>query len=126
MLDLKCMYVKMYKPMTTANTTMPISEVRKDLFNIMSKVQKPGVAYTVTENGRPTAVILSADEFESIIETLEIMHQYPNIMSEIAQARREYEAGKYITLDEYFSRKKKYVPTRIARKGAKATRSRTR
>ena len=112
--------------MLSTKTTLPISEVRKDLFKIASNVQKPGVAYTVTENGRPTAVILSVDEFESIIETLEIMHQYPNIVDEIAQARRDYDAGKYITLDQYLSRKKKYVPSRTARKGTKTTRSRTR
>lgn len=112
--------------MTTVKTTMPISEVRKDLFRIMGNVQKPGVAYTVTENGRPTAVILSANEFESLIETLGVMHEYPAIVREIAQARRDYAAGKYVTLDEYFSRKKKYVSSRLARQGAKAARTRAR
>ncbi len=97
--------------MHSANTTLPISEVRRDIFQITTRVQKPGVTFTVTENGRPKAVILSADEFESLIETLEIIHEYPAVMKAIENSRNEYRQGKYVTLDQ-FDTKKTYVSSR--------------
>lgn len=109
--------------MQSVKTTLPISQVRRDIFQITTKVQKPGVTYTVTENGRPTAVILSADEFESLIETLEIMHEYPDVMDAINRSRREFEQGKYVTLDELFPRKSYVSPRRTAKRTKTARKS---
>ncbi len=80
-------------------TTLPISEARKKIFNIAEDVQKPGNYYTLTEKGRPKAVIMSAEEFESIMENLEILSN-PRIMDEIRRAEKEYERGDYVTLDK--------------------------
>lgn len=47
-------------------TTVPISEARKNIFSIASEVQNPNVYYTLTERGRPKAVLISAEKFESL------------------------------------------------------------
>ena len=60
-------------------TTLPISEARKKIFKIAEDVQEPSRHYTLTEKGRPKAVIISADEFESWQETLEIMREFPDL-----------------------------------------------
>jgi prevent-host-death family protein len=49
-------------------STLSISEARKKFFTIAEDVQKPGAYYTLTERGRPKAVIVSADRFESLME----------------------------------------------------------
>lgn len=84
-------------------TTLPISEARKKIFKIAEKVQKPSTYYTLTEKGRPKAVIMSAEEFESWQETLEVMREFPNLDKEIKEIDRAVKSGEYkkwTTLDE--------------------------
>lgn len=49
-------------------TTLSISEARKRFFAIAEEVQQPNNYYTLTERGKPKAVIVSADYFESLLE----------------------------------------------------------
>jgi len=81
-------------------TTLPISEARKKIFDIAKEVQKPNKYYTLTERGRPKAVIMSALEFESWAETLDVMKDFPNLDKDIKEARREFKKGDYIILED--------------------------
>jgi prevent-host-death family protein len=85
-------------------TTLPISEARKKIFKIAEKVQKPAVYYTLTEKGRPKVVVLSADEFESWQETLEVMRIFPKLGKDIERAEKEYKKGDYLTLEKVLSK----------------------
>ncbi len=80
--------------------TISISEARKKIFKIAEEVQKPNNYYTLTERGRPKAVIMSAEEFESWRETIEVMKEFPNLKKEIKKVEKEIKRGEYITLDE--------------------------
>jgi len=80
-------------------TTLSISEARKNIFKIAEKVQKPTTYYTLTENGKPKVVVLSADEFESWQETLEAMHIFPKLEKDIEKAEKEYKKGHCLTLE---------------------------
>ena len=84
--------------MNTKNT-LSISEARKKIFEIAKNVQKPSTYYTLTENGRPKVVLMSAEKFDSIMEDLEILSN-PKIMANIKQAEEELKRGEYVTLDE--------------------------
>jgi len=85
-------------------TTLPISEARKKIFKIAKKVQKPATYYTLTEKGRPKVVVLSADEFESWQETLEVMRIFPKLGKDIERAEKEYKKGDYLTLEKVLSK----------------------
>ena len=78
-------------------TILPISEARKKIFDITKDVQHPSRHYTLTDKGKPKAVIMSAEEFESWQETLEIMHEMPDLMKDIVEAERDYQSGAYKT-----------------------------
>jgi len=84
-------------------TTLPISEARKKIFQIANEVEKRLNYYTLTEKGRPKAVIMSAEEFECWQETLEVEKEFPDLEKDIREVRREIETGeykKYPTLEE--------------------------
>lgn len=76
-----------------------ISEARKRIFEIADEVQKPNNYYTFTENGRPKAVLMSAEGFDSFMEDLEILNS-PKTLASIKKAEEEYERGEYITWDK--------------------------
>lgn len=85
------------------NTTLPITEARKKIFDIAEAVQKPGVQYTLTEKGRPKAVMMSAEEYDSLMETLEVYKDFPDLDKDIKEVDRDIKSGaykKYPTLEE--------------------------
>jgi prevent-host-death family protein len=86
------------KKMNT-KTIISISEARKRIFDIAEEVQKPSTYYTLTENGRAKAVLMSAEQFDSIMEDLEILSD-PKIMANIKEAEEQLKRGEYVTLDE--------------------------
>ena len=86
-------YVHMNK-----ESTLPISEARKRIFDIAEDVQRPNRHYTLTENGRPKAVVLSVDDYQSLIETVEILNNLA-LMKGIKKGEAEYAKGQYSTLD---------------------------
>lgn len=78
-----------------AKTTIPISEARKRIFDIADEVQKPGVYYIFTDKGRPKTVIMSYDEFDSIMETLEVKRIFPDLDKDIAETEKALKTGEY-------------------------------
>ena len=83
--------------------TLSITEARKKIFEIAKEVQKPDVHYVLTENGKPKAVVMSAEEFESWRETLEVMAEMPELADEIKEFEEDLKTGKvkdYTTFEE--------------------------
>lgn len=78
-------------------TTLPISQARSIIFDIAEQVQKPGAYYTLTEKGLPKAVIMSAEEFESWQETLEVMSENPGLKNDLKEVDQDVKSGKYKT-----------------------------
>lgn len=81
------------------NKTLSITKARQDLFKIAEQVQKPNNFYTLSVEGEPKVVMMSFDEFDSMMETLEILSD-PDIMDNIKKAEEEYENGEYVSWQE--------------------------
>lgn len=77
--------------------TLPISEARKKIFEIAEEVQKLDTYYVLTEKGRPKAVILSYEEYDSLMETLEVMQEVPDLDKEIKELDDDIKTGRYKT-----------------------------
>ncbi|MBI4992761.1 MAG: type II toxin-antitoxin system Phd/YefM family antitoxin [Candidatus Magasanikbacteria bacterium] len=84
--------------------TLSITDARSKIFALAEKVQRPGTFFTLTEKGRAKAVVMSAEEFESWRETLEIRRAFPNLREDAALARRDYKKGNYITLEDLLAK----------------------
>ena len=84
---------------TTSRTTAPLTDVRRDLSEIIDEVDRTGAEFVVTKRGRPVAVIMSHDELEALVETLNILSDRET-MEAIARSEIEIEAGDLVDLDE--------------------------
>jgi len=73
--------------------TMPISEVKTRLPELVSGVQEREEEIVVTRHGKPAAVLVNYDEYERMKETLDILSD-PASMQQIAQSRRFYAKGR--------------------------------
>lgn len=82
-----------------SKTTISITEARKRIFDIAEEVQKPNKVYTLTSGGKPKAVIMSAEEYDSLMEDLEILSN-PETMENIRKAEEEYKNGECVSWEE--------------------------
>jgi len=82
---------------------IPLSEVKMKLSQLVEEVSSLDEEITITRNGKPVAIIVSPDEFDSWKETLAIRAD-AELMAEI---RRGLEAikkkRKLYTLEEIFT-----------------------
>ena len=79
--------------------TIPLTELRPKLPEVMDRVSKYFDRCIITRHGKPEAVMLSIEDYESILETLEIQSD-KSLMRRIKKAQRELEAGKGIPLEK--------------------------
>jgi antitoxin YefM len=69
-----------------------LSELQPQLVEILDRVQEDQDRFVITREGRDEAVLLSADEFEGLLETLEILSD-SELVRELMEARAELAAG---------------------------------
>jgi prevent-host-death family protein len=81
--------------------TLSLSEAKIKLSALLDEIRDRDEEVTITRNGRPVAVLVSADEFDSWKETLSIRADAP-LCDEIARGLAELKGGKakLYTLDE--------------------------
>lgn len=78
-------------------STAALSDVREHLSEIVDDVALTGGEYVITKHGRPTAVLLSNDDYESLIETLNILSDN-DAMAAIGEAERDLANGELTEL----------------------------
>jgi prevent-host-death family protein len=73
--------------------TLPISEVKARLPELVTGVVEREEEVVVTRNGKPAAVLVSFAEFERLKETLDVLSD-PDLMRQVRESRAFYASGK--------------------------------
>lgn len=82
--------------------TLPISEVKTKLPSLVKGVAERDDEIIITRNGRPAAVLLSTDEYEGLLETLDILSD-PKLMAQIRRNLAYFRrGGRGYTIEEVF------------------------
>ena len=77
--------------------TLPFSEVKAHLSELADRVELQHDRILVTRNGRPSFVLLSPDDLESLEESLDIVRD-DELMESLRRSRREAAEGKRLRL----------------------------
>lgn len=72
--------------------TLPITKAREELTTLVDKASKKLDEYIITVNGSPAAVLMSAAEYESWKETMEILSD-PGLMKAIREGEEDIKKG---------------------------------
>ena len=75
---------------------LPLSEAKDKLSGLVEEAETTHEIITITRHGRPAAVLMAAEDLESLHETLFWLSQ-PGIQVSLAEAEREYAAGETIS-----------------------------
>ena len=81
--------------------TIPLKEARAKFSSLVDRADRLSERYIVTKNGTPKAVVMGADEFESWMETLELMAN-PKAVKALGQGIKEAKAGKFRSFKDVF------------------------
>ena len=76
--------------------TRPLAEVRQDLSKFIDEAVRTHARVDITRNGKRAAVLLSAEDFDSLLETLDVLSD-AELVREIQEGLRDAEAGRVFT-----------------------------
>ena len=78
--------------------TVTATEARKDLFNLLKRSVRGHRQFRITHK-YGDVVLLSQEDYESLLETLELLST-PGLLKSVRQARREIARGDTYSLEE--------------------------
>ena len=83
--------------------TLSVSEAKMKLSGLIDAVNATDEEVIITKNGRPAAVLVSPEEFESLKETVAIRSDLP-LMKEMRRGLKtlKMKKAKIFTLEELF------------------------
>jgi antitoxin YefM len=79
--------------------TVPLSEAKDKLSALVDEADTTHEIIRITRHGRAAAVLMSADDLDSLHETLHALRT-PGVIEELAQADADYAAGKTVSGEE--------------------------
>lgn len=77
-------------------TTIPLSEAKTHLARLLSEAENLGEKVVITRSGRPAGVLVPVDEYEGLVETLDILADQ-ELSQAIRQGLEEIDRGDVVS-----------------------------
>lgn len=74
-------------------TTMSLKELRPELPRVIARIDGKLDRYIVTKRGKPVVVMLSIEDYESLMETLDILAD-PKAMADLRKGEEDIRKGR--------------------------------
>lgn len=82
---------------------IPVTVVKRRLLELLKQLQELKGTIAITKNGLPAGVLMSMDDYESLMETIEILAN-PATMKALRQSLNDRMAGRIYTHKEVWKR----------------------
>ena len=79
------------------------TEAKRRFLELLRNAERRGDEVTITHHGEPKAVILPHDEYERLLETLDILAE-GELVKKIRRGLADVEKGDTLSLDEAFGK----------------------
>ena len=79
--------------------TITLKALRPELPEVINGIDRKLDRYIVTKRGKPVAVMMSVDDYEGLLETIEILSD-KEAMQRIKKAKKEIRDGNTVSLAE--------------------------
>ncbi len=86
-------------PIILYMTTLSLAEARADFSKIVGLAEATHERFEITKNGQRAAVVLGVDDYDSIMETLEILSD-SKLMSDIKEGVADLRSGESYSMDQ--------------------------
>jgi len=96
------MYVRKNANNNAIMLTITATKARSNLFQLLKKVLKEQLPTRISSKDG-TVILLPEEEYESLIETAELLSQ-KGLLESVKQAEKELEKGEVYSFDEVFKK----------------------
>lgn len=79
--------------------TVPFTVARATLSDLLDEVHASRDHVVISRNGRPVALLMSLDEYESLQETIEVLSD-EELMEQLRESEEDVKAGRTYSLEE--------------------------
>lgn len=76
---------------------LPITKAKQRLLELARRNQELGESFIILKDGEPVSALLPFEEYESLLETLDILETEPDILKKLKSAEKQIAAGHYKT-----------------------------
>jgi antitoxin YefM len=80
-----------------------VTDAKNKLLDLIRRLKTRQEVVAITRDGVPAAVLLSMDQFEGLMETLEILSD-PKTMRSLRRSVKQARAGKWVLHETVFGR----------------------
>ncbi len=80
-------------------TTLPVADARAQLSKLIEEAASTHERFEITRNGRRTAVLLSADDYDALQETIAVLSDSA-LLADHREGQAAIEAGDYLDADQ--------------------------
>ncbi|MFA4874520.1 MAG: type II toxin-antitoxin system Phd/YefM family antitoxin [bacterium] len=72
-----------------------VSKAKQRLLELARRSHDQGESFILLRDGEPVSAMIPFDEYESLLETLDILEDEPDILSKLKRAEKEMRKGKF-------------------------------
>ena len=83
---------------------IPVTQARKDLLNLVDKIDEEYTRVDITKNGRVRASLVSPEYLDSLEETI---YSLKYSLKDIRESEKQIARGEYVTLEQFKKELKK-------------------
>ncbi len=76
--------------------TMTLKKLRPELPKVVERIDKKLDRYVITRHGKPVVVMMGIDDYEALMETLDILND-PVTMRRLKQAEADVKKGRMVS-----------------------------
>jgi prevent-host-death family protein len=80
-------------------TTLPLADARAQLSRLVEEASSTHERIEITKNGHRAAVLMGADDYDSLIETIAVLSD-SELLSDHLEGLKDIENGNLLTSDE--------------------------
>lgn len=85
-----------------ATKVILITDGRKELLRLAKEAKENLDRFVFTRNGKPEVVLLSIEDYEDLLETLDL-YEIPGLVETLNQRREDVRAGQSLPESDVFS-----------------------
>jgi len=90
--------------MANYSDIVPLSQAKARLSDLVRRVREEHSSFAITHRGKPEGVLLSVEEYEALLETVEILSDR-DLMTRLDRGLKDEKAGRIHSHNEVFPEK---------------------
>lgn len=77
----------------------PITKAKRNLLNIVKRMEEEDETIAITKNGEPVGVLMCMSRYEALLETIEILGD-KEILRSLEESKKDFASGRVFDHDE--------------------------